>query len=92
MLEHHFEHLEVSPDAVILVVAAKLGAERFVLLLYGFVQVFPAPLPYGFHEPPDSFSDRLPLYDPVTVERFGPEVGKPEKVECSIFLLSLLAR
>ena len=92
MLEHYFEHLEVSPDTVILVVTAQLGAERFVLLLYGFVQVFPAPLPYSFHEPPDSFPDRFPLYDPVTMERFGPEVGEPEKVECSIFLPRLLAR
>jgi hypothetical protein len=92
MLEHHFEHLEVSPDAVIPVVAAKLGTERFVLFLYGFVQVLPAPLPYGFHEPSESFSDRLPLYNPVTVERFGPKMGESEKVECPIILVRLLAR
>lgn len=92
MLEHHFEHFEVAPDAVVLVMASQLGAKHLVLLLHGFVQVLPAPFPYGFHEPSESFSDRLPLDDPVAVERFGPEVGESEKVKRSIFLLRLLAR
>src|SRR5262249_59898850 len=41
------------------------------------------PCPALFHKPTQSFPDRLALDDPVPLARFGPIVGKAEKVKCT---------
>ena len=45
MLHHHFQHLVIASDAIVLVVTTQLQAERFVLLQQVVVPMVPAPLP-----------------------------------------------
>ena len=45
--------------------------------------VLTTPCPALFHKPTQAFPARLALDDPVPLARFGPIVGKSEKVKCT---------
>jgi hypothetical protein len=90
VFHHHLQHLVITSDAVVLIVTTQLQAECLVLLHHILVPVIPAPLPERLHGPAEPLSSRRPFDNPKPLARFGPEMGKAEKIECAVSIILLL--
>ncbi len=86
VLHHHLQHLIVASDAVVLVVTTQLQAQHFILFQQVFMPMVPAPLPERRRRTTKPLLSLFPLDNPIHPARLGPEVGKPEKVECARLL------
>jgi hypothetical protein len=84
---YDFKHLVIAPDAKILIVAPKFGAEYSVLFGKIVMVLLPTPLPYRFHGPSYTLRRCLAFNHPVTLSGFSPVMGKSEKVKCVLFVV-----
>src|ERR1700732_688907 len=81
----------VRRSSVVLVVAAELGVQGFLLRVHRLVPVLLAPFGDRLQSPTEPFTDRLHVHGKLPLSAAGAHVGKSEKIE-GLGFLSLFLR